>query len=264
MSITELIGAIPYRMALAGGWIDQPFVSRHNPRPPGSMVVVSLEPIVRFMERAGIATGTRNVARRIWNDKLPAGPPREQLVRELYHAENDGRVEPSGSQDMIGTVYPGISRLDYDFSHEGGVFPRHIESTNDPAIVGWLERVVHFIPVAPRPPGYNPLGVKNLDPEAIAALGQSGKDCWNAILARDVTRLGESMRDCTRSYLKILPHTLLHPTLDAFDYVKFQEHYQQRYAGAMWSGCGGGYMIVASEEPVEGAFKIKIRREDAR
>ena len=38
--ITQVIGAIPYRMALAGGWIDQPFVSRHNPTPPGAMVVV--------------------------------------------------------------------------------------------------------------------------------------------------------------------------------------------------------------------------------
>ena len=37
----HVIGAIPYRMALAGGWIDQPFVSRHNPAPPGSMVVVA-------------------------------------------------------------------------------------------------------------------------------------------------------------------------------------------------------------------------------
>ena len=40
----QLIGNIPHRLALAGGWIDQPFVSRLNPAPPGSMVVVSLEP----------------------------------------------------------------------------------------------------------------------------------------------------------------------------------------------------------------------------
>lgn len=29
-----VIGPIPYRMAFAGGWIDQPFVSRLNPEPP--------------------------------------------------------------------------------------------------------------------------------------------------------------------------------------------------------------------------------------
>ena len=261
MSIKDFVGEIPYRMALAGGWIDQPFVSQFNPRPPGSMVVVSLQPIVRFMERCGIATGTRNVARKIWNDKLPTGRPRDELMRELYKAENENLADKSGSQDMIGTIYPGISRLDYDHAHEGGVFPQRIESTNDPAIVAWLEKVIHFIPVAPRPPGYNPLTIKNLDSEAIAALGQSGKDCWAAILARDVNRLGQSMIDCTKAYLKILPHTLLHPTLNAFDYVKFQEDYQRSFPGAMYSGCGGGYMIIASEGPVEGAFKIKIRAE---
>ena len=261
MALRDFIGEIPYRMALAGGWIDQPFVSRFNPKPPGSMVVVSLQPMVRFMERCGIATGTRNVARKIWNDRLPSGRPREELVRELYRAENENLVDKSGSQDMIGTIYPGISRLDYDFAHEQGVFPQRIESTNEPAIVAWLERVIHFIPVAPRPPGYNPLTIKNLDPEAIAQLGQSGKDCWAAILAKDAHALGRSMSDCTRAYLKILPHTLLHPTLSAFDYVKFQEFYQQHYAGAMFSGCGGGYMIVVSDEPVEGSFKVKIRAE---
>ena len=40
--IGDVIGRIPYRMAFAGGWIDQPFVSKHNPSPPGSMVVVAL------------------------------------------------------------------------------------------------------------------------------------------------------------------------------------------------------------------------------
>jgi hypothetical protein len=35
--VTEVIGAIPNRLQTAGGWIDQPFVSRLNPRPPGSM-----------------------------------------------------------------------------------------------------------------------------------------------------------------------------------------------------------------------------------
>src|SRR4029078_12878333 len=55
--ITSVIGRIPYRMAFAGGWVDQPFVSRLNPDLVGSMVVVAIEPTVRFMDRAGMATG---------------------------------------------------------------------------------------------------------------------------------------------------------------------------------------------------------------
>src|SRR3954471_13557819 len=174
MELTDLIGKLPYRMALAGGWIDQPFVSRHNPSPPGSMVVASLEPFMRFMDRAGMATGTRYTAQRLWGDRLP-DRPREQLVRELYREENKDIKDPSGSQDMIGMIYPGISRLDYDFAHEGGVFPVAVDSTCDRTIVAWLENVLHVIPVAPRPPGYDPLGVKNLDPALIRGLGQSGK-----------------------------------------------------------------------------------------
>src|SRR5271166_2953193 len=103
------IGRIPYRMALAGGWIDQPFVSRLNPDPPGSMVVVGLEPTFRFMDRAGMSTGTRKVAMRLWNRRLPQGEPAE-LVHALYEEENHGRADPSGSQDMIGLIYPGVSR----------------------------------------------------------------------------------------------------------------------------------------------------------
>src|SRR5512137_1474043 len=94
-SITGVIGKIPYRLALAGGWIDQPFVSRHNPTPPGSMVVVGMEPNAWMMERAGLATGTRQVAHRVWGGALPDQPPAD-LVRALYHAENDGKPEPSG------------------------------------------------------------------------------------------------------------------------------------------------------------------------
>jgi hypothetical protein len=51
--VTEVIGAIPKRLQLAGGWIDQPFISRLNPQPPGSMVVAALEPTFRVMDRSG-------------------------------------------------------------------------------------------------------------------------------------------------------------------------------------------------------------------
>ena len=35
-------------------------------------------------------------------------------------------------------------------------------------------------------------------------------------------------------------------------------YYQRRYAGAMPSGCGVGYIYVASSEPVEGGFQVKV------
>jgi hypothetical protein len=255
--ITEVIGKTPYRMAFAGGWIDQPFVSKHNPDPPGSMVVVSLEPTCRFMNRCGMATGTREVANRLWNDSLPDRKP-EELVRQLYDEENRGKTDPSGSQDMIGLIYPGINRLDYAYDHEGGYFPHHIESSNDPAMAVWIEKMIHMVPIAQRPPGYYPLGEKNLDREWIRRLGQTGKDCYDAILAKDNQALAASMNECMICWETILPHVVRHATINV-DLMAILSHYQSRYDGAMYSGCGGGYIYVVSEEPVPGSFGVKVR-----
>jgi len=256
-TLTETIGAFPYRMAFAGGWIDQPFVSRLNPARIGSMVVVGLEPTCWFMERAGMATGTRNVALQLWRGRLPDRDPAE-LVRELYAEENRGKSEPSGSQDMIGLIYPGVNRLDYDFAHEGGIFPRHIESNNDPVVARWLEQVIHFLPIAPRRDGYNPLGVKNLDPAWIQRLGATGQECFDAIVARNAQALGASMNACMECWETILPQTVRHPAITT-DLKGILAYYQSRYCGAMYSGCGGGYLFVVSTEPVPGAFQINVR-----
>lgn len=255
--IASVIGQVPHRLALAGGWIDQPFISRSNPAPPGSMVVVSLEPDRWFMGRAGIASGTRDVALRLWGGALP-DRPREQLVQELYRAENEGKSEPSGSQDMIGLIYPGVSRLDYDAAHEGGYFPVHIESNCGPDVAAWLERVLQLVPVNQRPEGYNPLGVVNLDPEWIRRLGQTGKDCYGSILRRDIAGLGSSMNQCMECWAAILPHTVKHPSIH-IDLKAILANFQSRYPGAMYSGCGGGYLIVVSERDVPGAFRVRVR-----
>lgn len=255
--LTDIIGLLPYRMAFAGGWIDQPFVSKHNPSPPGSMVVVALEPTCRFMDRCGMGTSTRKIALALWGQKLPDEDP-EKLMRELYAAENAGQEEPSGSQDMAGIVYPGINRLDYDFAHEGGYFPVHVESNNDPGVARWLEGVLHMLPIAQRPPGYNPLGRKNLDPEWIRRLGQSGKDCFDAIVTKDAGRLGTSMNECMKCWEAILPRTVRHSTIRV-DLMALLGYYQSRYAGAMYSGCGGGYLYVVSEKEVPGSFHVNIR-----
>jgi len=255
--VAKLLGAIPNRLQLAGGWIDQPFVSRHNPKPPGAMVVVQIEPDFRPMARSGIASGTRATATKLWQGKLPKRPL-DELVRELYEAENKGKAEPSGSQDMIGLIYPGVSRLDYDSKIHGGVFPSHVESCNSPRVAKWLGNVLHLIPVEPRPDGYSPLGVKNLKSQWVAKLGQSGKDCYDAIVKMDAKKLGASLNRTMECWEKILPHVVRHPRLRV-DLMPILQAYQKQYPGAMFSGCGGGYLIVVSEKPVPGAFKVNVR-----
>jgi hypothetical protein len=256
-ALTALVGRLPYRLQLAGGWIDQPWMSRLNPEPPGSMVVVSLRPTVRYLDRCGMATGTRAAARLLWGDELPAGDP-AQLVRELYEAENRGAVEPSGSQDMCGLVYPGVSRLDYDAGIDGGVFPAHVEACTDPDVAAWFERVVHLVPVLQRPPGYAPLGIKRLEPAWVARLSRSGRVCYDAIVDRDLAAFGASLNETSACWDALLPNVHAHPTI-SLDLRGLLSAYQAEYAGAMYSGCGGGYLTVVSETDVPGSLSVSVR-----
>jgi hypothetical protein len=256
--IADAIGGIPYRLALCGGWIDQPFVSALDPSPPGSMTVVAVEPDYRFMDMAGMATSTRKVAARLWGPRLPDRPPAE-LVRELYAEENRGRPEPSGAQDMVGLCYPGITRMDFDARFEGGVFPKAVESCEDEAAIAWIEGIIKIVPVAPRPEGYSPLGERHLDVSWVRRLGASGRDCYDAITRRDLKSLQGAMRECMLAWEALLPQTIRHPLLRV-DLVALLEYYRNRYGGAMYSGCGGGYLFVATEESVPGSFGFRVRR----
>jgi hypothetical protein len=153
-----------------------------------------------------------------------------------------------------------VNRLDYDFAVNGGVFPVHIESLHSVRMAHWLENVLHLLPVEPRPEGYSPLGEKHLNPKWVARLGQSGHDCFDAIRRLDVTALGASLNLNMKCWETLLPHVVRHPLLKV-DLMGLLKAYQHRYPGAMYSGCGGGYLIVASKEAVPGAFRVNVRLE---
>jgi hypothetical protein len=42
------------------------------------------------------------------------------------------------------------------------------------------------------------------------------------------------------------------------DLMALLRYYQSRYDGAMYSGCGGGYIYVVSEDPVPGSFRVNV------
>lgn len=110
--VATLLGSIPNRLQLAGGWIDQPFVSQHNLKPPGSMVVVQIEPDFRPVDRCGIASGTRAVAMKIWKGRLPNRPARRivamysgcgaRLKPDIYVVNEDG--DKGGKREYCQTM----------------------------------------------------------------------------------------------------------------------------------------------------------------
>jgi hypothetical protein len=112
------------------------------------------------------------------------------------------------------------------------------------------------ISVEPRPEGYSPLGIKNLEPKWVAQLSQSGKDCYDAIARMDAKALGASLNLNMKCWETLLPQVVRHPLLRV-DLMPLLMAYQREYLGAMYSGCG--YLIVVSNEPVPGAFKVNVR-----
>ncbi len=82
----------PYRISLAGGWIDQPWVSSVC---PGSMVVAAIEPTHNFDGRSGLATSTRDRIAGVWGDDPPDDP--ECMARALFAVDNPPVKTRSGS-----------------------------------------------------------------------------------------------------------------------------------------------------------------------
>lgn len=237
----------PYRLCLAGGWIDQPWVSKLH---PGSVVVAQIRPTMEFNDRSGLATSSRRIGIQLWGDRYPDGD-HEQNAKLLFGAENPpGKKYVSGSQDHIGLLYPGINRLYYN----EGYWPERIESSTGSEICDWLSGVLHLVPLEPRPEGYDPLKIVNLEKPLVRELGRAGDSCWESILRKDVRGLGKSLTDTFLSWKKILPLTVPDRVMK-----EMESRYFPSYPGAITSGSGGGYVIVASEEKVEGAIKIQVR-----
>jgi len=246
-SATKREMRFPYRLCLAGGWIDQPWVSKVS---PGSVVVAQLWPTLDFDNRSGLATSSREVGIKLWGNRYPEGDPVEN-AKLLFGAENPpGKEYISGSQDHLGLLLPGINRLWY----EGGYWPEKIDSTSDKGTCEWLSEVLWMVKLNPRPAGYDPLKEMHLEKNFVKELGDAGTLCWEGVKNKDIRSLGRGMTETYLAWKKILPMTVPDDILK-----EMETKYFPCFPGAITSGSGGGYVIVASEKKVEGAIKIKIR-----
>lgn len=255
-SAIEKASQLPYRLALAGGWGDHNFV---NFLGDGYVVVVQIKPSVGFQDRCGICSSTRKILLRKYPNGIPDGIDRYAVATDLYYWENARKVPIGGSQDAWGSVYPGFNLLHYDFRYHNGVLPKTVTSIKDRRTALWFEHNFWIVPcVGPRPEGYNPFdGGRFATQRVVNQLGESGQNCFAAIQSRDVSALGASFNQCSRAWRKMLPAIFEHPTIKV-PVMKRLSYYQRKYAGAMPSGCGVGYIYVASSEPVEGGFQVNV------
>jgi cytidyltransferase-like protein len=244
------LNTIPFRIDIAGGWLDQPFVSKFY---PGAVITISIEPTVDFNDRSGMASSTRRSAIDLWGPRLPAGDY-EKLAKILFCYDNPpGTKEISGSQDAIGIVFPGLNKSWY----EGEYWPARIESVQDEHTLQFIERSLNLIPLGPRASGFSVLSNTRIDRQRAKELSDATEACWQAILDRDVMQFGQSMRRAFEGQIAMFPN-MMNPMI-----CELIEQYRSLSCGWKLSGAGGGgYLIFVSDVPIENAIRILIRRKD--
>lgn len=236
-SLKQTACQLPTRLDLAGTWIDQPYVSCHQ---PGWAITISLEPTFEVRERCGLSTSTRNEIKKIWPYQLPINMDPEMLARLVFCFENhpersEGHI--SGAQDAIGICIPGLCRHFYD-NH---FWPTQIETHNDEQVLQWLEQHLCMIPMNPRTPGYSVVEGKDITKDKVQNLTQAADDCWNAILATDLDRFADAYRRSFDAQVAMFP-AMRNEHVDGF--ISKYSQMEDVMAWKMPGAGGGGYLIL--------------------
>lgn len=248
---TSVKPQLPYRLDLAGTWIDQPYVSKYG---AGWAITISLEPTIEFMERGGMSTSTRNAMKKIWPYNLPNYDP-EKIAKLVFCFENEpekgGHI--SGAQDAIGICIPGLSRHYYDNHY----WPEKIETIHDEEILSWLENHLCMIPMFPRPEGTSVVAGAKIDAEGVKALSTAAEKCWEAILKRDLKAFATAFQASFDA------QTAMFPAMLSNGVEEWIERYKEKALAWKLSGAGGGgYLALVCEVPPVEAVRIKIRRRE--
>jgi cytidyltransferase-like protein len=239
---------LPFRINLAGGWLDQTWVSTYA---PGPVVVVNIAPTHDFSGRSGMATSTRATWEQLRRQGL-AMRDHETLAKVIFGYENMPGVRRylSGSQDHIGLTHPGISALHYD----GEVWPYEVKNLLDDNTCDWLEQNIQLISLGQRDDSFDPLQARHLSGHGVMELANAAERCWHAILNHDVRELGQALTFTHLAITDMLPGT----TNDTVE----EELANVGGHGASISGAGGGgFMVVASKKPIPGGIRVKVRRQ---
>ena len=268
--ITHNSSRIPTRLDLAGTWIDQPYVSVHQ---PGWAITISLEPTFEVRDRCGLSTSTRQMIQKIWPMKLPKMDP-EMLARLVFCFENNPERDGghiSGAQDALGICIPGLCRHYYD----NCFWPEKVESTNDEMTLRFLEEHLVMIPMEPRKPGCSVVEGKDITPAKVKALADAAEACWQAIWKKDLSAFAAAFKASFEAQVAMFPGMIApvyvgHPEEDNSYIAESIAHYSAMDDVLAWKmpgAGGGGYLALVVKDAKQfieqhpEAFELHIRRE---
>lgn len=200
-----------------------------------------------------MSTSTRNAAKKIWPYQLPMERG-EKLAEILFRYENPpGTKIISGAQDSIGICMPGITRHYYDNCY----WPTKIESIHDEKILSWLEKHLYMILLWPREKNLDLLKETHITKESVFELSMASRYCWEALKNVDI-------KEFSKNFLKSFEaQTNMFPAMINYEVNQVINKYSNDALAWKLAGAGGGgYLILVSEKPIEGAMGIKIRRKE--
>jgi len=148
-------------------------------------------------------------------------------------------------------VLPGLNKLFYN----NGYWPEKIISIDQEDVLCWLEDHLYLVTLGPRRDDYRVVEDKFVNAESAMKLSHSAEKCWEAILQKDIMAFGYAFREAFEAQVSMFPNM-------ADDYIRnIIKLYENRVYGWKLSGAGGGgYLILVTDNPIEGAIRIKIRR----
>jgi cytidyltransferase-like protein len=239
---------IPFRIDLAGGWLDQPFVSKHC---PGSVLTVSIEPTIEFNDRSGMASSTRRKAIELWHSQIPAGD-KEKLAKTLFSYDNPPGTEViSGSQDALGIVLPGLNKLDY----RGEYWPYKIHTILEESVLRFVEDHLFLVTLGPRTSEFSVLEGTKVDAAGAKRLAGAADECWKAIVSKNLTAFGTAFTQSFDAQASMFPNMVNE------NIRNIVERYRPKAQGWKLSGAGGGgYLILVSNKEIENTMRTKVRR----
>lgn len=241
--------AIPFRIELGGGWLDQPEVNRLA---TGPVITASIEPAIDFQDRSGLATSSRKKAMEFWGETLPAGN-RVELAKTLFALENPpGTPHLSGSQDQLGLLLPGVNRLHYG---QNTVWPDAIDSLTDEETLRFVEEHLWLLTLSPRRDGFSPRQGARLDAGAAQALSRAAEGVWEGIRTRDASLWGKSTTAAFQAACSLFPAMM---TPEAREAIRLCE--KNALGWKLTGAGGGGYLVVVSGQEIPQAQRITLCR----